>query len=195
MRTYIPPTAVLVPEHASKVFTGVIFDVYQWEQEQLDGSFKTFEMIKRPDTVNIIPVHNGKIILGKETQPYTGTFISIPAGMHDEEGEDELAAAKRELREETGYVFKNWKLVEARQLSSNKIEQLVYTFIATDLDEIVEQNLDAGGEKIEIVEMSLEEMQSQKHDPIMRFYPHSIFGDLQTLEDLLALPSLHDYGN
>jgi len=195
MRTYIPETAVLVPEHAKKVFAGIIFDIYQWEQEQLDGSFKTFEMIKRPDTVNIIPIHDGKIILGKETQPHTGTFLDVPAGMHDKNEEDELAAAKRELLEETGYTFKNWKLIEACQAGSGKIEQIVYTFIASELDEIVEQNLDKGGEQIDIVHMTLDEVKMLRNDPIMRYYEHSIFAYADTVDDLINLPSVYNYGN
>ncbi len=39
-------------------------------------------------------------------------FIDYPGGRVDAEDESELEAAKRELREETGLVFKNWKLVE-----------------------------------------------------------------------------------
>lgn len=35
-----------LPPQAKKVFTGQIFDVYQWEQEMYDGSFETFEMLK-----------------------------------------------------------------------------------------------------------------------------------------------------
>ena len=59
-----------IPKHAKRVFKGVIFDVYQWKQKMYDGSFKTFEKIKRPDTVIVFPVlDNGKILLTKQSQP------------------------------------------------------------------------------------------------------------------------------
>ena len=45
-----------MPEHAKKVFSGVMFDVYQWEQEMYDGSTATFEKLTRPDTAQVIPV-------------------------------------------------------------------------------------------------------------------------------------------
>jgi ADP-ribose pyrophosphatase len=47
-----------IPENAKKVFDGIIFDIYQWEQEQFDGTIKTFEKAKRPDTVVVFPVLN-----------------------------------------------------------------------------------------------------------------------------------------
>ena len=52
------------PPQAKRVFKGMIFDVYQWEQEMYDGSTHTFEKIIRPDTVLVIPVtEDGKIII------------------------------------------------------------------------------------------------------------------------------------
>ena len=56
MRKYIPEWAKLVPKEAKKVFSGVIYDVYQWPQEMFDGSMQTFEMLGRPDTVKILAV-------------------------------------------------------------------------------------------------------------------------------------------
>lgn len=47
---------VKIPSHATKVFSGVIFDVYQWEQELFNGNIATFEALRRPSTVIIIPV-------------------------------------------------------------------------------------------------------------------------------------------
>ncbi len=195
MRLYIPKEASLVPKDAEKVFSGVFFDTYQWEQKLFDGSTKTFEMVKRADTVQIIAINDGKIILNKEKQPHLlEEYIAIPAGMHDDESENEFQAAKRELREETGYTFKSWKLIEARQSGSGKMEHIVYTFLATDLDQIGEQELDSG-EKIEVLEMSFEDFKNAEQMEGMRFYPASIMHGVNSLEELLALPSLFDYEN
>ena len=35
-----------VPKQAKRVFKGVIFDVYQWEQEMFDGTKEIFEKLK-----------------------------------------------------------------------------------------------------------------------------------------------------
>lgn len=194
MRRYTPQKVTLIPENAERVFEGVIYDVYQWQQEMFDGSFETFEMIKRPDSVNIIAVHEDKIIISREEQPHVGTFIALPAGMHDVQEEDELQAAKRELLEETGYAFEKWKLINARQ-DSAKIERMEYTFLATNLIEIVPQQTDVGGERIEPMFVTFEELVGMKNHPEMRFYPSYVLDEVSSLDELLELPTLYDYGN
>jgi len=192
MRLYTPANAFLVPDRAERVFEGLIFDVYHWPQKMFDGSTKTFEMIRRPDSVNIIAVHEEKILLNKESQPHTGEFIALPAGMHDHEEENELQAAKRELLEETGYQFNDWKLI-ATEVQSKKIEQISYIFLATNLKSIKPQNLDKDGEKIEVTLLTFAELQATKNDPLMRFYPNQVLDQLSSLEELLNLPAVFNY--
>ncbi len=40
MRKYIPDDTILVPRNAELVFSGKVFDVYQWPQELFDGTTK-----------------------------------------------------------------------------------------------------------------------------------------------------------
>jgi ADP-ribose pyrophosphatase len=156
MRNVVPPDARLVPENAKLVFKGIIHEVYQWEQKMFDGSYQTFEMLKRPDTVKIIAIKDDKIVILKQLQPDDDKyFYDVPGGRHDDDNEDELQAAKRELLEETGLTFKNWKLLEVRQ-AHGKIEQFIYTFLATEPESEVAQRLDVG-EKIEVKLISLDE--------------------------------------
>ena len=63
-----------VPSQAKRVFKGIIFDVYQWEQELFDGSKQTFEMLKRPDTVEVIAVKDGSILMSRQSQPNKHDF-------------------------------------------------------------------------------------------------------------------------
>ena len=42
--------ARLIPPEADCVFRGEIYEVHQWPQKMPDGSVKTFEMLRRPDT-------------------------------------------------------------------------------------------------------------------------------------------------
>lgn len=142
-----PKSRQPIPSDAKKVFQGVLFDVYQWEQEQFDGTKRTFEKIKRPDTVVVFPVLNdGRIILTKQEQPGTDPSIEAPGGRVDK-GEDILTAAKRELLEESGYEAEEFILWDA-QHPSNKVDWVVYTFIAKGLKKVADINSDAG-EKIE----------------------------------------------
>ena len=67
-----------------------------------NGTFQTFEMLKRPGTAMVIPVlENGKIVLTKQTQPNRHAFFGFAGGRVDKD-ETPLQAAIRELKEETG---------------------------------------------------------------------------------------------
>lgn len=143
-----------LPPNAKKVFDGIIFDVYQWEQELYDGSLATFEMLKRPGTLLVIPEKDGKILLADQEQPVKGSFISLLGG-RQEEGEAPLAGAKRELLEESGLVSEDWELLFETQ-PYNKVDWTVHTYIARNCKEVEKQNPDAG-EKITVLELDFDE--------------------------------------
>ncbi len=144
-----------LPKQAKQVFTGQIFDVYQWEQEQFDGSTATFEMLKRPNTVQIIATAGETIYVTHEEQPSKGAFRSLIGGRQDVPGESILDCAKRELLEEAGMVSDDWELL--RIVSPyTKMDWEIHIFIARGVKKIKEQSLDAG-EKIEILTVSFDE--------------------------------------
>ena len=150
-----PKSKQPIPDNAKKVFGGVLFDVYQWEQKLFDGTKTLFEKLKRPDTVVVFPVlDDGKIILTEQEQPGKEPFIGATGGRVDE-GEDILEAAKRELLEESGYEASEFVLWDAQHPTS-KIDWVVYTFIAKGLKKVSDMNLDAG-EKIALKLVSLDE--------------------------------------
>lgn len=136
-----------IPPHAQKVFEGVIFDVYQWEQEMFDGTFQTFEVLKRRDGVNVIAqMHDGTLVLIEELQPNWNTpHIGLPAGS-SEEGETMLETAKRELLEETGIASDDWREWFVSSPAS-KIEWNIHIFIAKNAYKKTEPALEPG-EKI-----------------------------------------------
>lgn len=144
-----------IPPQAKKVFKGVIFDVYQWKQKMFDGSTETFEMLKRPDTVQVIPVTHDKIMIADEEQP-GGAWRGLGLfGGRVDAGEEPLAAAKRELLEETGLESDDWELFRSYE-PYGKIEWMVHYYIARNCRKTREPTLDAG-EKIEVKEASLVE--------------------------------------
>lgn len=144
-----------IPDSAKIVFSGILFDVYQWDQVQYDGTTKTFEKVKRHDTVGVLAVtKEKKILLLQQEQPGTIPFLGMPGGIIDLQ-EDVFEAAKRELLEETGYMSDNWTLFEAVQPVS-KIDWAIYTFVARDCQKIAEMHLDSG-EKIQLKEVDWEE--------------------------------------
>lgn len=148
MKKTIPNSAVLIPKVAQLAFKGEIFDVYQWQQELFDGSSATFEMLRRPDTVTVICVVDGKIIVLDEEQPNSGKRTSFPGGRVDLDDTSIRSAAEREVREEVGYSFQNWRLLQVSQ-PIKKMEWFVYVWLAWEPTAQVATAHDAG-EKIEM---------------------------------------------
>jgi len=142
------------PKQAKRVFKGIIFDVYQWPQKMFDGSIATFERLKRPDTVQIIPIIDNKIIIAKEQQPGGWARRGFIGG-RVESKEKVLVAAKRELLEETGLKAKSWSVFKIYE-PYPKIDWKIYFLIAHDCQKITEQNLDSG-EKITLQKVTFEQ--------------------------------------
>lgn len=144
----------MIPKKAKRVFTGVMFDVYQWKEKMFDGTYGVFEGIKRKPSVQLIVISGDKIILQKEEQPHVGKFISVPGGIINR-GESPLSAAKRELLEETG--MKAEKIIFWRKAEfSKKIEWDTHYFIARGCKKVSAPHLD-NGEKISSFPVSFNE--------------------------------------
>jgi len=156
MRTIVPRGARLIPEHARRVFTGIMYDVYHWPQKMYDGKEATFEMLKRVDSVKVVAIKDDKLVLVEERQPTHTRAYAMPGGRHDVESETELACAQRELKEETGMIFKSWKLLTVVQ-PSDEMEWFIYIFLATDFDHQEQRRLDSG-EDIIVRHLTYEEV-------------------------------------
>jgi ADP-ribose pyrophosphatase len=187
MKKVIPEDSVLLPDAAELKFKGMLFDVYQWPQKLFDGSEQTFEMLKRTDTVQAFCVVDDKIMILEDEQPHLGSRLSLPGGRIDDTDADALAAAQREIKEETGYEFKNWRLVRVWQ-PYRKIEWFINVFMAWDAVAQQAPKLDPG-EKITPSEMSFEELKklaSKREGYLGDAWP--VLEPLGSLADLLGLP-------
>jgi len=87
----------------------VVFDLDRVRFEPPEGPAKDFWVVEAPDWINVIPLtDDGRVVLVKQYRfGIEGFTLEIPGGMCDG-AEPPLDAARRELREETGY--------EAREL-------------------------------------------------------------------------------
>lgn len=191
MKKVIPKDSVLVPDNAELAFQGKIFGVYQWPQKLFDGSEHTFEMLKRTDTVSVICVVDGKLLVLDDEQPHLGSRESFPGGRVDDTDADIGSAARREILEETGYSFKNWRLIKVSQ-PYRKIEWFVYVLLAWEETGKQEPKLDAG-EKITVRHLSFEEVRKlvlRKGHMGESYLGESIdiFEAAENMDGLLALP-------
>ena len=83
-------------------------------------------------------------------------LLELPAGKLDEEGEDPLETAKRELAEEIGKGARTWEPLTRFYTSPGFAAEEVHLFVATDLyDESAESGEE---ERIEIVEVPLSDL-------------------------------------
>ena len=143
-----------LPPEAKLVYKGIIFDFYQWQQKMFDGSYQTFERLKRPDTVQVIVIDGDTILLCEDEQPDRGVRMAFIGGRIDQ-GEQPLDAAKRELLEETGIVADEWTHYKT-YAPVTKIDWQLHYFIAKHSRKVKEQHLDAGGERINVKSVSFD---------------------------------------
>lgn len=174
--TVRPSSRQPLPPSARQVFKGELFDVYQWEQVLYDGSIAVFEKLRRPDTCYVIPVTaNDTLLIVRQVQPGSQQFFGLIGG-RVEVGETYEIAARRELLEEGGLIPGTLELWDSYQFLP-KIDWAIFTFIARDCSS-AEQSLDAG-EKIEMVEVSFEEL--------LELASKDSFGDLEVALRLLRI--------
>ena len=181
-----------LPDNVKKVFKGILFDVYQWEQELFDGSHVIFEKIKRIPTVQLIALTpEKKIILLKEEQPnINGEFIALPGGQIEREHSVEETVHK-ELLEELGMKTDEIIFWCSENLGS-KIEWTSYYYILKNCKKVQEPELEPG-EKIRPYKVPFEEflVEIQKEEFRNKALANKIFriehtpGELEKFKKLL----------
>ena len=75
---------------------------------------------------------NNVLLVKQNRYAVKSVQTELPAGRL-EKGEDPLFAAKRELREETGYIAKNWESLGYIFTTFGICDEKLYLFKATDL--------------------------------------------------------------
>ena len=143
---------------ADEVWEGRIATVRveRWRTE--DGEEVEREVVSHPGAVAVL-AHDGERIY-LVTQPREPVseprLLELPAGKLDEEGEDVLATAKRELAEEIGKGARTWKHLTTFYSSPGFSDEEIHVYLATDLyDEHAEPGED---ERIEIETVPLSEL-------------------------------------
>jgi 8-oxo-dGTP pyrophosphatase MutT (NUDIX family) len=140
-----------------RVWEGKIASV-RVEQWRLGGEEVTREVVSHPGAVAVV-AHDGERIY-MVTQPREPVreeaLVELPAGKLDEEGEDVLTTAKRELAEEIGKGARTWEHLTTFYSSPGFSDEVVHVYLATGLYD--EKAAAAEDERIEIRAVPLGEL-------------------------------------
>ncbi len=109
-----------------------------------DGKHATREFVEHPGAVMILPVFDdGRVLLERQYRyPIHKVLLEYPAGKLDP-NESELACAKRELREETGYTAREWFFLTRIHPVISYSTEFIDLYLARGLEE-GERKLDDG---------------------------------------------------
>jgi ADP-ribose pyrophosphatase len=120
-------------------YDGKVFSVFTDKVEEPGGRVNTRDVIRHNGSVVILALDESKdakdpdIILERQYRHAAGQFLyELPAGRIDA-GEAPLAAAKREMIEETGYRAKRWKLLTKYFASPGFLGEWMQIYLARDL--------------------------------------------------------------
>jgi ADP-ribose pyrophosphatase len=141
------------------VFKGKVFSVYRDEVVEPTGVENIREVIRHNGSVVILAVDESKnprdpeVILERQYRHAAGQFLlELPAG-RVEPGEATLAAAKREMIEETGYRAKRWTLLTKYFASPGFLGEWMQIYLARDIR--VGEAQPEADEQIDVIRMPL----------------------------------------
>ena len=104
-----------------------------------------YYVFEYPEWVNITAIdREGRFVMIDQYRHGLGeTSYEIPAGVVEPSDASQLDAARRELREETGYGGGEWRLLTSISANPATQNNLTHCFLATGVERIGEQQLDA----------------------------------------------------
>ena len=100
-----------------------------------DGNQATRELVRHNGAVCVIALVDDQLLVVEQYRKALGkSIIEIPAGKLDSKHEDPLAAAQRELREETGFTARNWTKLYSFYSAPGFCDELIYVYVAEQLE-------------------------------------------------------------
>lgn len=95
---------------SEEIFRGHVVHLFRDTVRLPNGKSAPRETVRHVGAVCVVPMtDDGRVIVERQFRyPLNEIITEIPAGKLDSKAEDRLAAAKRELAEETGYTAEEW---------------------------------------------------------------------------------------
>jgi ADP-ribose pyrophosphatase len=121
------------------VYRGPLFHVTSEQVREPAGYVARRDVVRHPGSVVVLALRDGRrgpeILLERQYRHATGGYLwELPAGKVDR-GESELAAARRELLEETGYTAKSWKPILNFYVSPGFLDERMRIYLARGIRE------------------------------------------------------------
>src|SRR3954471_167900 len=123
-----------------------------------DGEEADREIVEHPGAVAVVAHDGERVYLVRQPREAVDeqALLELPAGKLDEEGEEPLDTAKRELAEEIGKAAESWEFLKTFYTSPGFAAEEVHLYLATDLrDEQAEAD---ENERIQVVEHPLDHL-------------------------------------
>lgn len=144
------------------VFDGVLLKVFRDRVRLPDGGESVREYVRHPGAVVVVAqLDDGAVLFERQFRyPLRRAFLELPAGKIDA-GEDILACARRELREETGYEAAEWRHVGVMHPCIGYSDERIEIFLASGLTHV--GHAWDEGEFLEILELPLDVAEARIH--------------------------------
>ncbi|EWS82948.1 ADP-ribose pyrophosphatase [Brachybacterium phenoliresistens] len=138
---------------STTVFEGAIFDVVREDVDFTAQVRFTREYLRHSGAVAVLALDEDEnvLMIRQYRHPAGAELWEIPAGLLDVAGEDPVAAAARELAEETGHAASAYEPLVTLRPSPGCSDETIEVFLATGLHALAEDDYERTDEEAGIL--------------------------------------------
>jgi 8-oxo-dGTP pyrophosphatase MutT (NUDIX family) len=145
-------TSRFEPLSTETIHEGGFFDVVRGRFRHEDGEEVEREIVTHPGAVGIVVLDGEDLWFVRQPREAVGSpdLLELPAGKLDEDGEEPLDTARRELAEEIGKQAADWESLGSFYTSPGFTDERVYLFLATGISDVAERPAVEYDERIDV---------------------------------------------